>query len=127
MDTAKIASSLREMIMLASHLRNLINQHNPDLLRDDVNDAADRNIDEAWEVFEEADAELRAFDEAEDDDLLEPPDFETLQAERDRQEYEAGKAEAELRRAERKIYGDELADAFHAQDDLNRYNRGEDD
>lgn len=56
----------------------------------------------------------------------EPPDFEAQQAERDRREYEAGKAEGELRRAERKIYGNELADAFHAQDDLNRYNRGED-
>lgn len=33
--------------------------------------------------------------------------------------------EAELRRAERSIYGCEVADAFHAQDDLNAYNRGD--
>lgn len=53
------------------------------------------------------------------------PDYEAQAAERDRREYEAGKAEAEMRRAERKIYGDELAETFHLQDDLNAYNRGE--
>lgn len=52
----------------------------------------------------------------------EPPD---PQDEKDRRDYEAGKAEGELRRAEREIYGDKLAERFHAQDDLNAYNRGE--
>jgi hypothetical protein len=61
-----------------------------------------------------------------DDGYDEPPDYETQLAERERREYEAGKAEAEMRRAERRIYGDELAEQFHLQDDLNRYNRGED-
>lgn len=59
-----------------------------------------------------------------EDDYDEPPD---PQDEKDRRDYEAGKAEGEMRRAERRIYGDELADQFHAQDDLNRYNRGDDD
>ena len=62
-------------------------------------------------------------DAARDD---EPPDFETLQAQRDERDYQQGRAEGELRRAERKIYGDELAEAFDVQDELNRYNRGED-
>jgi hypothetical protein len=56
-----------------------------------------------------------------DDEPIDP------QVERDQRDYEAGKAEAELRRAERSTYGREVADAFHAQDDLNRFNRGEDD
>jgi len=44
---------------------------------------------------------------------------------RERREYEAGKAQAEMRKAERQIYGPELAEQFHAQDDLNAFNRGE--
>lgn len=70
-------------------------------------------IDEWLTVFDDA----GTFDD-------EPPD---PQIERDRRDYEAGKAQAEMRRAERKMYGSELADAFHAQDDLNAYNRGDDD
>jgi hypothetical protein len=57
----------------------------------------------------------------------EPPDYETQMAAREHRDYEDGKAEANQRRAERLIYGDELAEQFHLQDDLNRFNRGEDD
>lgn len=77
----------------------------------------------AGDVLAGIDEYLESVDDAGTFDDGEPPD---PQIERDRREYEAGKAEGEMRRAERKIYGDELADAFHAQDDLNRYNRGED-
>jgi hypothetical protein len=129
MDAAKLASTLREMVLLASRLRNNLNDGDPfTRLTDEQNEAADTAIDDAWEVFEEADAELQAADADDDRDDWEndPPDWETQQAERDRREYEAGKAEAETRRAERKIYGDELAERFHAQDDLNAFNRGDD-
>jgi hypothetical protein len=42
-------------------------------------------------------------------------------------EYAAGRGEAQMRKAEREVYGKGLADIFHAQDDLNRYNAGYDD
>ena len=45
----------------------------------------------------------------------------------DSSEYAAGRGEAQMRSAERKVYGDALAEMFHAQDDLNRYNAGYDD
>jgi hypothetical protein len=45
----------------------------------------------------------------------------------DSNEYAAGRAEAQMRKAERKVYGDALAEVFHAQDELNRYNAGYDD
>ena len=83
-------------------------------------------IDDAWEGFEVADAELEAADAPDDEDEYdEPPDWETLQAERDRRDYEAGKAQAKVRSMERKIYGDALAESIHLQDDLNAYNRGD--
>jgi hypothetical protein len=45
----------------------------------------------------------------------------------DSSEYAAGRAEAQMRSNERKAYGKGLADIFHAQDELNRYNAGYDD
>ena len=45
----------------------------------------------------------------------------------DSSEYAAGRAEAQMRKAEREVYGSALAEAFHAQDELNRYNAGYDD
>ncbi len=99
----------------------------------------DRGFDDALTLF--ANFLQKQIDEGADGDAIismqqaweeaarvcEPePDYEAQQDERDRREYEAGKAEGELRRAERKIYGDDLAEQFHAQDDLNRFNRGED-
>lgn len=121
MDIEKIILSLSEMTLLATRYRNALLRANA--LEED-NDSDDNAIDRAWDLFEEARAELAPPDDADDDDdFYEPPD---PQDERDRREYEAGKAEGELRRAERRIYGNDLADAFHAQDDLNRYNAGED-
>lgn len=76
------------------------------------------------------DAEIQSMQEAWEEaaGVVEPePDYEAQAAERDRRAYEDGKAEAEMRRAERQIYGDELAEQFHLQDDLNRYNRGDDE
>lgn len=125
MDAAKLASTLREMVLLASRFRNKLNSLDIDWISDDENDAADNLIDDAWEVFEEADAELQAADADRDDWENDPPDWETLQAERDRRDYEAGKAQAKVRQMERKIYGDALAETFHLQDDLNAYNRGD--
>lgn len=117
METEKleeIANALRDMIALAIVLR--------DGGALDGEDDVPERIDQAWIML---DAIYVALPSDPLDD--EPPDYETQLAERDRQQYEAGKAEGELRRAERKIYGNELAEQFHAQDDLNRYNRGDDD
>jgi len=108
-----IASALHDMIMLATRWRDGAAIEGED-------DLAAR-IDQAWTMLDGIYCELPS------DDGDEPPDYEAQLAHWERQQYEAGKAEGELRRAERKIYGPELADAFHAQDDLNRYNRGEDE
>jgi hypothetical protein len=59
-----------------------------------------------------------------DDAYYEPPD---PQEARDRAEYEAGKAEGERYQAEKAVYGPELAEAFRAQDEHNRFwKHGED-
>jgi hypothetical protein len=57
--------------------------------------------------------------------LDDEPDIEAISDARDRADYEAGKAQAEMRRVEREMYGEGLAAWFHAQDDLNAYNRGD--
>ena len=44
----------------------------------------------------------------------------------DGSEYAAGRAQGAMESAERKIYGRQLADQFHMNDDLARYNAGED-
>ncbi len=77
-------------------------------------------------VLAQIDEVVSLADAYDADDFDDEPDIEAEIARREEAEYQAGKAEAELRRAERAIYGDELAEQFHAQDDLNRYNRGED-
>ena len=100
----------------------------------------DRGFDDALTLFAgflqkqidegATDAEIQSMQEAWEEaaGVVGPePDYEAQAAERDRRAYEGGKAEAEMRRAERRIYGDDLAGQFHAQDDLNRYNRGDDE
>lgn len=106
-------------------LENWIDDHGYDraldmfaaFLQNQIDNGADENevtaMQAAWEDAAQHFVEWDEYD----------PD--AAQMERDRQEYEAGKAQAELRRAERKIYGDELAEAFHLQDDINAFNRGE--
>lgn len=56
-----------------------------------------------------------------EDAYYEPPD---PQDERDRAEYEAGKADGERYQAEKAVYGPELAEAFRAQDEAFAYNNG---
>lgn len=107
-----LQETLRDMTKTATRFR--------DGAQVDGEDGLTERIDAAWIVLEWLDADLEAV--AGDNDSDEPID---PQIERDRRDYEAGKAEAELRRAERSIYGREVADAFHAQDDLNAYNRGD--
>ena len=55
------------------------------------------------------------------------PDYEAQQAERDRREYEAGKAQAEEFIRDRKMYGPELAEQFERDRERARFNRGDDD
>lgn len=122
MDMEKIILALSEMTILASRYRNRIIALDPGFDNSEDDDAIDR----AWDLFEDAKIEQQIANAPEDNDEdNEPPDFETLQAERDQREYEAGKAEAETRRAERRIYGDALAEQFHLQDDINAFNRGD--
>ena len=122
MDIEKIILSLSEMTILASRYRNRIIALDPGF----DNESDDDAIDRAWDLFEEAKVEQQIADAPDDNDEDdEPPDYETLMARREHQDYEDGKAQAETRRAERLIYGDELAETFHLQDDLNAYNRGE--
>ena len=56
--------------------------------------------------------------------FLSDPDY--LADQRQEQEYQQGLAEGRRYSAERKIYGDALAEQFALQDELNRYNAGED-
>ena len=63
----------------------------------------------------------------EEDNFPEPDIVENgMTREQAEREYQQGKAEGERYSAERKIYGDRLADLFAAQDEMNRYNAGDD-
>ena len=107
----RVLRHLKDVTAIACGLRN-------GMQVDGFNDIDDR-LDDAIEIADELEREYFC--------IPAEPDIEGEIARREQAEYEAGKAEAEMRRAERRIYGDELAEQFHMQDDLNRYNRGEDD
>ncbi|NIT36953.1 MAG: hypothetical protein GTN49_10730 [candidate division Zixibacteria bacterium] len=107
----RVLRTCRDVISIATGLRN-------GMAVDGFDDIDDR-IDDAIISTDDLETVLYAGDDE--------PDIEAAIALVEQAEYEAGKAEAEMRRAERRIYGDELAEQFHMQDDLNRYNRGEDD
>lgn len=62
--------------------------------------------------------------EAQDRDH-EAPDWETVQRRRDAYEYQLGRAQGEVRQAERRLYGAEMVEQFDLQDELNAYNRGD--
>jgi hypothetical protein len=63
--------------------------------------------------------------------LLAPDDPEARIADRERahanSEYAKGVTDGERYQNDKKIYGQALADSFAFQDEMNRYNRGEDD
>jgi hypothetical protein len=123
-DVDVILRTLRNMTMLASQLRNTINQNSPDEFTEDYNEELDDALDRAWDVYEAGALELSIENAPESTDEDDYDDSDPQDA-RDRADYEAGKAQAEMRRAEREMYGEGLAAWFHAQDDLNAYNRGD--
>ena len=53
-------------------------------------------------------------------------DLARRQRERNEAEYQAGIADGERRRAERALFGAELAEEFELQDELNRMDAGDD-
>jgi hypothetical protein len=64
----------------------------------------------------------RDYVPADDDGEIDP---DAAQDARDQREYERGQGDARRLLAERKIYGNELAEAFDVQSELNDYNAGD--